>query len=125
MKENLTIGNKILTAKVGEYLLLDSISLIQFDENPVTLNIHDPAEQDMVLDIVFRTERSHSESYTEIYPDSDTHATMTIVNTVDGCNGTLLHLGFYNKTDNLYLNYAVTTMGKSRQLLINLYTKKI
>lgn len=120
MKSN----SKVLSCKVGEYTLLDSLNLIQFQNNPISLTIPDPSEKDMELDIVFKNDSNSSESYTELMPDTGTHATMTIFNTENGGNGQLLHLGTYGKEYGLFLNYWVTSTGTIRSILINLYIRK-
>lgn len=115
-----------MKVKIGEYELLDSMSVIQIGNTPVMFTLEDSDGGDLSFKFEFSDDTSIEGSKTEIKIAEDKTLIFSVKNlnnAINGGNTSLLQVGTF-KHRKLYINYRIFTFSKAstdRTIIINVY----
>lgn len=110
---------------IGEYELLESMTIIQIDGKDISFDIKDDIEGDMHFQVSFINDSENKDGYTQVVAIDKFNAKILIANTSYGANSSIIRLGTYQYEYNLFLNFRiVNVIDNSRTIILNLYFKK-
>lgn len=115
-----------MNIKIGDYNLLESITIIQMNNLPISCELEDSIEGNIYFEIKFEEDKNVSHSYTHLKSENNSHLSITIFNQTDiGGNIDLMEIGTYMNIFKLYMNIRITNVhDDTRTIILNLYTKK-
>lgn len=116
-----------MKVKIGDYNLLESITIIQMHNSPIYCELEDKIEGDVHLEIDFKEDRNESRPYTNIKAQDNYKLLITIYNQKDnGGNLELIKIGTYMRKYELYINIRIVDIhDDTHTIILNLYTKEM
>lgn len=114
-----------MKVKIGEYELLESVTVIQFDGKDILFDIEDDIEGDIHFTLSFINDNKDQNGYTQIIALDKFNAKILISNVSYGGNSNIINLGTYKYKYDLSLNFRVINIiGDSKTLVFNFYIRK-
>ena len=112
--------------KIGDYELIDSSTVIQFEKKDISFFLQSDSHQGINITVSFIQDVIDKNVYTQLVGIDKTHAKLLIAN-MEGTGGNtdVMKIGKFNSNFDLYFNYRVLMNNEDTKVIVlNFYKKE-